>query len=156
QGPQVPRIDLVSVLLPGGGAITLDGHHFDGVANRNSVIIDGMWDARVLVSSPVELKADLPTNLPAGLHAVSVNTGGLRSNPGQFEVVIPEVQPLTRETAKESVRKLVVRASGTRVPVRLHVRNLTPDIIKMSKENDISIMTPGGPNNSILIDVQRL
>ena len=156
QGQQIPRIDRVSVLVPGGGAITIDGHHFDGVANRNSVIIDGMWDARVLVSSPVELKADLPPNLSSGVHAVSVNTGGLRSNPGQFEVVIPEVQPLTRETAKESVRKLVVRASGTKVPVRLRVRNLTPEILKISKGNDLAVMTPGGLNNSVLIDVQRI
>lgn len=154
--PQIPRIDRVSQIVPGGGTIVIDGHHFDGVANRNSVIVDGMWDARVLVSSPVQLRADLPANLLPGPHTVTVSTIGLRSNPGQFEVVVAEVQPLVKETAKESVKKLVVKASGTRSPVRLRVKNYTPEVLKINKGNDITVVTPGGPNNTVVLDVQRL
>jgi hypothetical protein len=154
--PQIPRIDRVSQVVPGGGTIVIEGHHFDGVANRNSVIVDGMWDARVLVSSPVQLKADLPANLLPGPHTVTVSTVGLRSNPGQFEVVVSEVQPLVKETAKDTVKKLVVKASGTRSPVRLRVKNYTPEVLKISKGNDITVVTPGGPNNTVVLDVQRL
>ncbi|HEY9869627.1 MAG TPA: IPT/TIG domain-containing protein [Candidatus Obscuribacterales bacterium] len=154
--PQIPRIDRVSQIVPGGGTIVIEGHHFDGVANRNSVIVDGMWDARVLVSSPVQLKADLPANLLPGPHTVTVSTVGLRSNPGQFEVVVAEVQPLVKETAKDTVKKLVVKASGTRSPVRLRVKNYTPEVLKISKGNDITVVTPGGPNNTVVLDVQRL
>jgi hypothetical protein len=154
--PQIPRVDMVSPVVPSRGLITIDGHNFEGVAERNRVIIDGMYDARVLVSSPVQLKADLPANLIPGEHSVSVSTADLRSNPGQFEVISVDIQPDPKEVAKDVLTRLIVRVQGTKNQVRLHLRNFTPEVIRIGKGSEVYLTTPGGPNNAVVIGAQRL
>ena len=154
--PQIPRVDQISPLAQAGGTITIDGHSFDGVADRNRVIVDGMWDARVIAASPVELKADLPSSLAPGQHSISVSTAGLRSNPGLVEVVALDLQPDVKEVGKEVMTKLIVRALGTRSPVRVHLKNFSTEVIKLQRGNDLRFTTPGGPNNSVVLGVQRL
>jgi hypothetical protein len=155
-GPQIPRVDRVSQLAESGGEIVIDGHSFDGVADRNRVIVDGTYDAHVLVASPVQLKADLPGNLIPGSHSVSVSTAGLRSNPGQFEVVALEIRPFGKETAKDDINRLAVRVLGTSQIVRVHVKNFTPEVLKIGRGDELVLNSPGGTNNQIVLAVQRL
>lgn len=155
-GPQIPRVDRVSQLAESGGQIVIDGHSFDGVADRNRVIVDGTYDAHVLVASPVQLKADLPGNLIPGTHSVSVSTAGLRSNPGQLEVVALEVRPFGKDTAKDEINRLAVRVLGTNQVVRVHVKNFTPEVLRIGRGDELVLNSPGGTNNQIVLSVQRL
>lgn len=155
-GPQIPRVDRVSQLAESGGQIVIDGHSFDGVADRNRVIVDGTYDAHVLVASPVQLKADLPGNLIPGTHSVSVSTAGLRSNPGQLEVVALEVRPFGKDTSKDEINRLSVRVLGTNQVVRVHVKNFTPEVLRIGRGDELVVNSPGGTNNQIVLSVQRL
>lgn len=154
--PQIPRVDVVSRLVQARGTLTIDGHNFDGFADRNRVIIDGVYDARVLVASPVELKADIPGDLIPGPHTVTISTNGLRSNPGQFDVANAELQADPKEAAKDVMSKLVLRVNGSKDAMRVRVKNLSPDVIKLGKSNEFVVTTPGGPNNSVTLPAQRL
>jgi hypothetical protein len=149
--PQVPRIDRISAVIAGRGPVVIEGHSFEGVADHNRVIIDGMHDAQILVASPVQLKAMLPADLQPGQHNISVSANGLRSNPGQCEVVSVRI-----ESASKDDRKLLVTVVGTESKVRLRLHNMTPNIIRIQKGNDITIVTPGGANNSTALAAQRL
>jgi hypothetical protein len=152
---QIPRVDVVSRLVQAKGTLTIDGHNFDGVADRNRVIIDGVYDARVLVASPVELKADIPGDLIPGPHSVTISTNGLRSNPGQFDVASAELQVDQKEAAKDVMNRLILRVTGTKEPMRVRVKNLSPDVLKLGKTNEFVVNTPGGPNNSVVLPAQR-
>lgn len=154
--PQVPHLDAVSPSVRSGGTVILEGHNFDGVADRNRVIIDGVYDARVLVASPVQLKADLPPNLLPGRHSVAVGTADLRSNPGQFEVIGVEVKPEAKELDRDVLTRLVVHINGTNNPVRVHLSNRTPEVIRLVKGNDQVVTTSGGAKNSVTVSVQRI
>lgn len=155
-GPQIPRVDRVSPVAESNGLLVIEGHNFDGVADRNRVIIDGAYDARILASSPVQLKVDLPGNLNPGIHNVSVSTAGLRSNPGQFEMVSFDVKPVGKDAARDDITRLAVHVLGTAQPVRVHIRNFTPDVLKLARGTELVTSSPGGNHNVIVLPVQRL
>src|SRR5579885_2164321 len=155
-GPEIPRVDRVSQILVEGGLIVIDGHSFDGVAEHDRVIVDGVHDARVLAASPVQLKAELPAGLAAGPHNVSVQTAGLRSNPGQFALVTLTVTAAGRGAAKGRPSRIEVRAAGTSQPLKVRLINHTPDVVRIGKGTDVVVTTSGGANNAASLPVQRL
>jgi len=146
----VPRIDKVSQLVSNTGTLTIDGHNFDGQAEHNRVIIDGISEGKVTASSPVQLRVGLPPNLTAGSHTVSVSTSGLRGNPGLFSLIAAEVQTDPKDN------RIVVRVRGTTDKMQVHVTNQNPDVIKISRGNDIHVTTTGGDLNQTTLGVQRL
>ena len=150
----LPNLESVSPVCASGGNITISGHNFDGIAERNRVIIDGAYDANVMVSSPVQMKAQLPTGLSAGQHTLCVSTAGLRSNPISFDLVTVDLNPVGPDSA--SLKKLTVKVQGTQNRVRVKLINQSRDIIKMQKGDEIVVVTPGGPKNEVVVPVQRL
>lgn len=152
--PQVPRIDRVTPVVSNNGSIVIDGHNFEGIADRNRVIIDGIYDARVQSASPVQLKADLPAGMAPGPHSVSVSAAGLRSNPGQCQVVSVQVEPFGKDNA--DLKKLMVKVVGTQNKVRLKLQNGSPSIVKLLKGDEIVVVTSGGVNNNVTLGAQRL
>jgi hypothetical protein len=40
--------------------------------------------------------------------------------------------------------------------VQVHLTNQSPEVIKISKGNDLRLTTSGGQNNSTIVPVQRL
>jgi outer membrane biosynthesis protein TonB len=153
---ETPRVDRTSQMVSSNGTVIIDGHNFDGVADHNKVFIDGTHEGAVTAASPVQLRVVLPNNLLPGVHFATVGTGQSKSNPGRFELVVVEVQPDPKEAGKEQVTKLVVKILGTTNKVQVHLTNQSPDVIKISKGNDLRLTTPGGDNNSTIINVQRL
>lgn len=154
---QIPRIDTTSSMVSPRGTITVTGHNFEGVADHNRVNIDGVYEGRAVAASPVSLKVALPPqNLLPGPHSITVSTGGLRSNPGRFDLITTEIQTDPKEAAKDNLTKLIVKVLGTHNPVQLKLTNHSPDVIKISKGNEIRLTTPGGTNNAVIIAVQRL
>lgn len=154
--PQLPNLESVSPVTGGQGMLTIGGHNFDGIAERNRVIVDGSYDATVVVSSPVQLKAQLPPGIPAGQHSVCVATAGLRSNPGQFDLVTVDLAPSGPDTPKNDLRKLMVKVQGTQNKVRVKLVNQSRDVIKMIKGDELVVVTSGGAANQVVVPVQRL
>jgi hypothetical protein len=148
---QIPSVEGVSPVCRSTGIITVFGHNFEGIAERNRVIVDGAYDASVLVSSPVQLKAQLPGGIPAGSHTLCVSTAGLRSNPGNFDLVGVELNSDGPEA-----KKLTVRVTGTQLRVRVKLVNQTPDIIRLLKGDEVVVVTSGGTQNQAQVQVQRL
>lgn len=155
-GPQVPKIDGLSPVVGGRGFMIIDGHNFDGIAERNRVIIDGANDATVLASSPVQIVAKIPPSLAPGAHTATVSTAGLRSNNGPFEFVTVDVNPVGPDTAKNDLRKLGVVVHGTQNKVRVRLTNQTRDIIKLVRGDEVVVVTSGGANNSAIVPAQRI
>lgn len=154
---QIPRINTTSSMVSPRGTITITGHNFEGVADHNRVSIDGVYEGRAVAASPVMLKVSLPPqNLLPGPHSITVSTGGLRSNPGRFDLITTEIQTDPKEAARDNLTKLIVKVLGTTNPVQLRLTNHSPDVIKISKGNEIRVITPGGINNSVIVAVQRL
>ncbi len=153
---ETPRVDRTSQMVSSNGTVIIDGHNFDGVADHNKVLIDGTHEGTVTAASPVQLRVVLPNNLLPGVHFATVGTGQSKSNPGRFELVVAEVQPDPKEGGREQVTKLVVKILGTTNKVQVHLTNQSPDVIKISKGNDLRLTTPGGENNSTVVNVQRL
>lgn len=154
--PQVPKIDRISTLVTSNTMVIIDGHNFDGNAEHNRLLIDGFHEAKVIASSPVQIKAILPAAVKPGSHSICVGNAGMRSNSATIDVIATEVQQDPRETGRENLSKLVVKVLGTSAKVNLKLTNNTPDVLRISKGNDFTVTTPGGVNNSVTFGVQRL
>ncbi len=154
--PQTPNLEGVSPVCSRNGSITISGHNFDGIAERNRVIVDGAYDANVIVSSPVQLKAQVPPGISAGTHSLCVSTAGLRSNPGNFDLVTVDLLPVGPDTAKNELKKLLVKVQGTQNRVRVKLSNQSRDVIKLVKGDEVVLVTPGGAKNEVTVPVQRL
>lgn len=151
-----PSVDRTSPLVSSHGTVIIDGHNFDGRADRNKVLIDENTECKVTAASPVQLRATLPTSLTPGVHFATVRCGQNKSNPGRFDLVSAEVQPDAKEASREQETKLIVKVLGTTNKVQVHLTNQNPDVIKISKGNDFRLTMPGGDNNSTIVSVQRL
>jgi hypothetical protein len=113
--PQTPLIDLVSPTVPKAGTLTINGHNFDGIAEKNKVSIDGKTDARILAASPMQLKVDVPSTLAVGQHAIVIQTQGLASTAKTFLVMAPPAEPV-KQTATSQKKSLLGRALGAKKP----------------------------------------
>lgn len=153
---KAPRIDRVSQLVAADGVLVIDGHDFDGFANRNRIMIDNEEQAKVIAASPVQLRVLVPNKLSPGSHSVTINSTALRSTPAKFDFVKAEVMPDDLRKTKGILSKLVVRVQGTKQPVAVRVVNRTPDVIKMSKGDNVIVTTSGGTDNSYVVGVKQL
>ncbi|HEY9679732.1 MAG TPA: hypothetical protein V6C76_17145 [Drouetiella sp.] len=147
-----PSIEKISNIVSANGPITLDGHSFDGIAHRNRVTIDDMNDAEVLAASPVQLKVAVPNDLKPGKHAVAIDIGLAKSNAAEFDLITTEVVSDPRDPNG----KLIVRVLGTTNKTSVHVLNKTPEVIKITKGNDLRTTTTGGDNNNLILPILRL
>lgn len=153
---EIPSIERASNMVSSNGTIVIDGHNFDGIADHNKVMIDENTECKVTAASPVQLRATVPAGLSPGVHFATVRLKETKSNPGRFNLVNAEVRPDPREADREQESKLVVKILGTSDRVQVHLTNETPDVIKISKGNDLRLTTSGGDDNSITVPVQRL
>ncbi|RTL34692.1 MAG: hypothetical protein EKK48_30720, partial [Candidatus Melainabacteria bacterium] len=151
-----PSIERASNMVSSNGTVVLDGHNFDGIADHNQVMIDETTECKVTAASPVQLKATVPTTVAPGIHFATVHLRGTKSNPGRFDLVTAEVRPDKKEADKEQETTLTVKVLGTTNQVQVRLTNQTPDVIKISKGNDLHLTTSGGDDNSANVEVQRL
>lgn len=151
-----PKVDWLSPLVKSDKVLVINGHNFDGLAEHNRILVDGTYEGHILASSPVQLKVLLPEVIEPGTHSATVTAHGLHSTPAQFEVVEAKVQADAKELSKDILTKLIVRVRGTNNRVQVHLINQTPDVIKITKGNDIRFTMPGGTNNMVVLGVQRL
>lgn len=150
--PQAPKIDRASHLVSRRSTLVIDGHNFDGVAQNNRVIIDGVTEAAIAASSPVQLKVNLPRDLKPGKHSMCVSTEGMRSNPIGFELAQLEVSC----DGKDAANKVTVKVIGTTTKVSVKLVNLTPDLIRLSKGDEVKLLSSGGADNVASVSAQRL
>jgi hypothetical protein len=136
--------------------LVIEGHNFDGNASHNRILIDGLHEARVLASSPVQLKAMLPPGIGPGSHSLCVGNAGMRSNSATCDVIAAEVQQDPKEMGRDNLSKLVIKVLGTSNRVNVRLTNNTPDVLRISRGNEMVVTTAGGSNNSAVVGVQRL
>jgi hypothetical protein len=153
---RTPRIDKVSPFVSSDGVLVIDGHEFDGFGEKNKILIDNGVDAKVIAASPVQLRVLIPAKITPGLHSVTINEANRRSAPAKFEFIKAEVENPDLRKNKGYVDRLVVRIHGTRQPVAVRLVNRTPDVIKVSRGDNLLLTTPGGNDNSSIIGVKQL
>jgi len=150
ESAQAPKVDKASHLVSRRSHLVIDGHNFDGVAQNNRVIIDGMTEATIAAASPVQLKVNLPKALRPGPHSLCVSTEGMRSNPIGFELAQLEV------ACDPNSNRVIVRVVGTTSKVNVKLVNLSPELIKLTKGDDTKLVSSGGPDNTASVAVQRI
>jgi hypothetical protein len=155
-GQKAPRIDRVSQLVSADGVLVIDGHDFDGFAERNRLVIDNEQPAKVIAASPVQLRVLVPNKLNPGSHSITINSSDLRSTPAKFDFVKAEILPDDPRKTKGVLSRIVIRVQGTRQPVAVRVVNRTPDVIKISKGDNLLVTTSGGTDNSYIVGVKQL
>jgi len=154
--PQAPKVDKASHLVSRRSNLVIDGHNFDGVAMNNRVIIDGMTECTIAAASPVQLKVTLPKDLRPGPHSLCVSTEGMRSNPIGFELAQLEVICEGKDNPKDTSGKVTVKVVGTTTKVNVKLVNLSPDLIRLNKGDDVKLLSSGGADNTASVSVQRL
>lgn len=154
--PQAPKVDKASHLVSRRSNLVIDGHNFDGVAMNNRVIIDGMTECTIAAASPVQLKVTLPKDLRPGQHSLCVSTEGMRSNPIGFELAQLEVICEGKDNPKDTSGKVTVKVVGTTTKVNVKLVNLSPDLIRLNKGDDVKLLSSGGADNTASVSVQRL
>jgi len=153
---QAPKIERISSMVAPKSMLVVEGHNFDGHADHNRILIDGLQEARIIAASPVQLKAILPAGIKPGNHSFCVGTSGMRSNSATVDVIAAEVQQDPKELGRDNLSKLVVKVLGTSNRVNVRVTNNTPDVLRIPRGNEMLVTTPGGANNSVVVGVQRL
>lgn len=153
---QAPKIERISSMVAPKSMLVVEGHNFDGHADHNRILIDGLQEARIIAASPVQLKAILPAGIKPGNHSFCVGTAGMRSNSATVDVIAAEVQQDPKELGRDNLSKLVVKVLGTSNRVNVRVTNNTPDVLRIPRGNEMLVTTPGGANNSVVVGVQRL
>ncbi len=154
--PQAPKIDRISSMISPKSILVIEGHNFDGNASHNRILIDGLHEARIIAASPVQLKAMLPSGVGPGSHSLCVGNAGMRSNSATCDVIAAEVQQDPKELGRDNLSKLVIKVLGTNNRVNVRLTNNTPDVLRISRGNEMLVTTPGGSNNSVVVGVQRL
>ncbi len=134
------------------GQVTIGGEHFSGDAAGNVVNL-GDRTVPVLASSPVELVAALPSDLPLGRQPLTVTTAAGTSEPAYTEAVQLrlEANKTTLRRGQSATLRLIVK--GTEKPVDLKVANLTPQNIRLEKGSVAIVRTSGGRYNSSSLKV---
>lgn len=156
RGQKSPRIDRVSQVVAEDGVLVVDGHDFDGFAERNRLVVDNEHPAKVIAASPVQLRVLVPSKLSPGTHSITINSTALRSAPAKFDFVKAEIEQQDLRKTKGVLSKITVRVQGTKQPIAVRVINKTPDIIKFSRGDNLLVTTSGGADNSYTVGVKQL
>lgn len=153
---QAPRLDRTNPLMTlGKRTMVVDGHNFDGMAQNNRIIIDGALEAQIIAASPVQLRFTVPAGtLKPGPHSLVVSCEGMRSNPVPFEFAAAEI-PAEAQNGKDG-SKLTVKVLGTTSKVNVKIINLSPDIVRLSHDQDSDITSTGGADNKAVVSLQRI
>lgn len=153
---QAPRLDRTNPLMTlGKRTMVVDGHNFDGMAQNNRIIIDGALEAQIIAASPVQLRFTVPAgSLRPGPHSLVVSCEGMRSNPVPFEFAAAEI-PADAQNGKDG-SKLTVKVLGTTSKVNVKIINLSPDIVRLSHDQDSDITSSGGVDNKAVVSLQRI
>lgn len=142
-----------------GDHFRLAGTGFRGDANLDHVFL-GNQEALVLAASPIDLEV-LPNALtPLGNTQLIVQIMGLRLATEPTTVVSIEISgPFTGARRPEGAAlaarekgKMVVEVNGTSERVNVEVRNLSPDVVRLPRADDVTVTTSGGIPN--VADVQ--
>jgi hypothetical protein len=153
---QPPRLDRMTPLAIKDSIITVDGHNFDGIANNNSVIVDGSLEGHIVSASPYQLKLLLPQGLRPGSHSLCVSTDGMRSNLAGFDYADTLVTVDGKDTGKENSNvKLLVKVIGTTAKMNVKILNQTPDIIRLNRGAEMTVTSSGGYDNKIQLPAIR-
>lgn len=111
----------------------------------------------VTASGPGRAQVLLPRSLPPGKLVISGDraAGFARGQRCTVDVWVLETE-LKDVIRQGKSTELTVRALGTRNKVRVRVKNLSPDIVRLDGGNEQVVKTNGGRDNSVEIDVETL
>jgi hypothetical protein len=137
-----------------GDHFRLAGTGFRGDANLDHVFL-GNQEALVLAASPIDLEVLPNSGTPLGNTQLIVQIMGLRLATEPIAVVSIEItgpftgagKPEGAALAAREKGKMVVEVNGTSDRVNVEVRNLSPDVVRLPRADDVTITTSGGIPN---------
>jgi hypothetical protein len=137
-----------------GDHFRLAGTGFSGDANLDHIFL-GNQEALVLAASSIDLEVLPDARTPLGHTQLIVQIMGLRLATEPITVVSIEItgpftgagKPEGAALAAREKGKVVVEVNGTSGRVNVEVRNLSPDVVRLSRANDVTIATSGGIPN---------
>ncbi len=134
---------------------TLEGSGFRGAPDLNLVYLNGD-PCLVVASSPVSLVVLPGPGAPVGDATLEVSVAG--TSVGQFPVsaVLLEFSGPAATPDAGSTGSLTLRARGTTEPLAVEIRNGSTAVIQLSKGNVQRLMTSGGEQNMVPIEVKFL
>jgi hypothetical protein len=149
-GLQVTKVPKIVAL---GNQFAINGHGFQGDADRNRITMDGKA-IFVLASSPVQLIVTPAANVPPGQASLTI-TEGLAET--VTDVTLVDVTSLNSSSAqihrgKKTETILLVR--GTEEPLDLKIRSLSPEIVQLAQSHDAYVRTTGGSDNSAVVQLK--
>lgn len=130
------------------------GQGFESAADANHVQLDGQ-PALVLASSPLSLVILPGPKTASGLVDLTVDVAGAQTI-SQLTLVAFEFDSGEKPIARGKKVKLRVLVRGSRQPLQLEIRNLSPLVVWFPKGDTHVLRTTGGVANAAVFDAQGL
>jgi hypothetical protein len=131
----------------------LEGRGFSGDARRDRVLLAGL-PTLVLAASPVSLVQVPDPRTPSGPAKLAVTVGDLTSEPVTVTVVSLDVTGPETPLAAGEKSLLTVAVRGSRERLQIEVRNFSPEVVSLMRDNIQRVMTGGGESNAARIEIQ--
>lgn len=141
-----------SRVIPLGDPFVLNGTGFRGEAEANRVVL-GDQPALVLAASPVALVIQPGPRAAPGPAQLVVESAGRSPSSVPVTLVALELSADRQQFAPRQKGKLTVRLRGTDRRLMLEVRNLTPEVVKLSRGNLHRVVSSGGSENTATVKV---
>jgi len=129
------------------------GTGFRGEAEANRVLLRDQ-PALILAASPVELVVQSGPRLAPGAGQLVVEVTGRSPGPAAVTLVAFDVNADKAQLAPREKGTLTVRILGTEQRLMLEVRNLTPNVVTVSRGNLHRVVSSGGTSNSAVVNMR--
>ena len=131
----------------------LEGRGFSGDARRDRVLLAGL-PTLVLAASPVSLVQVPDPQTPTGPAKLAVTVERLSSEPVTVTVVSLDVAGPEKPLAAGEKSLLTVAVRGSRERLQIEVRNFSPEVVSLMRDNVQRVITGGGESNAARIEIQ--
>lgn len=149
--PPRPRLDPPGLVQPGQTSAI----GWTGGRTGDQIQIDET-PAQILASSPTGCVIRTPTDLDSGTHVVQLERDGRVVDVAPLTVVGLQVEPPKRLVLGQGAAYRV-RVTGTELPVRLDVANLSPETVALEGEAmGGGVSSGGGPDNHARVGVRAV
>lgn len=128
----------------------VSGTGFRGEAEANRVLLRDQ-PALILAASPVALVVQPGPRTAPGAAQFVVEVGGRSPGPVPVTLVALELNADKPQLAPRERGQLTVRVVGSEQRLTVEMRNLTPEVITLSRGNLHRVITSGGPTNAATV-----
>jgi len=135
-----------------GDRFAIEGAGFRGDASLDHVFL-GNQEALVLAASPVDLVVLPDSRTPLGKTRLIVQVNGRRLAQEAITVVSIGISGPSKALAAQEKGVLIVEVKGTRERVPIEVRNLSPEVVRLPRGNEVVVTTSGRSPNIAKVEI---